>query len=121
MNPANYRLSKEVLQEMIDDDYRKKFHKFESAYDINIHGVSPADESQQIIDDLFTRLSEPLKKLYAEYLTTANKNCYKEKHISDSFTNLEQISLCKDLERQKLFGNFDRMVANHRDGARFKY
>ena len=43
MNPANYRLSKEVLQEMIDEDYKKRFHKFQTVYDTQVKGVSPAD------------------------------------------------------------------------------
>ena len=33
MNPASYKLSKEVLQEMLEDEYNKKFHKFETIYD----------------------------------------------------------------------------------------
>ena len=46
MNPANYRLSKEVLQDMLDDDYNKRFHKFETVYDRNVkQGLSPADQS----------------------------------------------------------------------------
>jgi hypothetical protein len=43
MNPANYRLSKEVLQEMIEEDYNKQFHQFESFYDKQVQGLSPAD------------------------------------------------------------------------------
>jgi hypothetical protein len=56
------------------------------------------------MDDFFVRLSEPLKKMQVTYLTNATKNCYKDKHIDDNFTNYEQIFLCKELERQKIFG-----------------
>ncbi len=45
MNPANYRLSKEVLQEMLDEDYKKKFHQFQTIYDKDVKGLSPADLS----------------------------------------------------------------------------
>ena len=45
MNPASYRLSKEVLQEMLEDEYNKKFHKFETVYDRQVTGMSPADLS----------------------------------------------------------------------------
>ena len=99
MNPANYKLSKEVLQEMLDDEYKKKFHRFSTIYDKETKGLSPADESQKWIDDFFNRLSGPLKKMYAEYLNNANNNCYPDRHISDSFTNLEKIAECKALER----------------------
>ena len=59
--------------------------------------------------------------MYVEYLSNAQKNCYKDKHISDDFTNLEQILLCKRLERQSIFGTFTKMLVNYRDGSRFKY
>ena len=121
MNPADYRLSKEVLQEMLDADYNQKFHQFESIYDREVKGLSPADVSQKWLDDFFVRLSEPLKKMQYEYLTQATKNCYKERHISDNFTNYEQIQQCKDLERSKIFAPFEKMLTNHRDSARFHY
>ena len=43
MNPSNYRLSKEVLQEMLDQEYRKRTHKFETVYDKNLNAMSPSD------------------------------------------------------------------------------
>ena len=89
MNPASYRLSKEVLQEMLDEEYNKQFHQFETIYDRHVKGQSPADLSQKWLDDLYIRLSDPLKKMQVDYLSAAAKNCYKEKHLSDSFTNLE--------------------------------
>jgi hypothetical protein len=46
MNPANYKLSREVLQEMLDGEYNKNFHKFETIYDREVQGKSPADISQ---------------------------------------------------------------------------
>ena len=46
MNPANYKLSREVLQEMLDGEYNKNFHKFETIYDREVQGKSPADVSQ---------------------------------------------------------------------------
>ena len=121
MNPATYKLSKEVLQEMLDDDYNKKFHQFETMYDRQVQGQSPADLSQKWMDDFFVRLSEPLKKMQAEYLTSATKSCYKEQHLSDSFTNYEQILQCKEAERAKVFGPFEKMYAHHRDSGRFRF
>lgn len=77
MNPANYRLSKEILQEMLDEDYDKKFHRNETYYDKYNPGLSPQDLSQKAIDDLFENLlSEPLKKMHAAYLKNATSNCY---------------------------------------------
>ena len=78
MNPANYRLSKEVLQEMLNQDQEKAFGKIDSMYGTDVQGLSPADTAQHWINDIFTRLSEPLKKMQVEYLTKAGKTCYKE-------------------------------------------
>jgi hypothetical protein len=121
MNPANYRLSKEVLQEMLEEDYNKRFHQFETIYDRQVQGQSPADLSQKYMDDFFVRLSEPLKKMQADYLTAAAKNCYKERHLQDGNVNWEQIALCKESERTKVFGGFEKMYAAHRDSGRFRF
>lgn len=96
MNPSSYRLSKEVLQDMLDDDYKKKFHKYDSMFGDEVQGPSPADVSQQHLDDFYNKNSGVLKKMQAAFLTNATKNCYPEKHLSDSFTNYEQIVLCKE-------------------------
>ena len=86
-----------------------------------MQGLSSADQSQKHLDDFMIKLSEPLKKMQIAYLTNATKNCYKEKHLSDSFTNYEQITLCKELERQKIFKNFETMLVKHRDTSQFRY
>ncbi len=68
MNPAQYSLSAEVLQEMLDQDYRKKFHQFETLYDRKLKGLSNSDMSQKLLDEFYDRLSEPLKKMQVDYL-----------------------------------------------------
>ena len=89
MNPANYRLSKEVLQEMLDHEHDQVAHRGHSIYGTDVQGLSPADMAQKMMDGFFDRLSEPLKKMQVDYLTRAGKNCYKAKHMSDDFTNFE--------------------------------
>ena len=121
MNPANYKLSREVLQEMLDTEYNKKFHQFETIYDREVKGMSPADASQKWIDDLYVRLSDPLKKMQAEYLQAAAKDCYKQKNLSESAPNYEQILICKEAERTKIFGKFESSMVNHRDSNRFRF
>ena len=121
MNPANYKLSREVLQEMLDTEYNKKFHQFETIYDREVKGMSPADASQKWIDDLYVRLSDPLKKMQAEYLQAAAKGCYRQKHLSESAPNYEQILICKEAERTKIFGKFESSMVNHRDSNRFRF
>jgi hypothetical protein len=83
---------------MIDEDYRKEFHPYVTTYDKYNDGLSLQDQSQKALDELYTvHLSEPLKKMQIDYLTSA-KACYKEKHLDDSMPNFEQIQLCKELE-----------------------
>ena len=106
---------------MLEDDYNKKFHQFETIYDRQVTGKSPADLSQKWMDDFFNRISEPLKKMQSEYLTSATKNCYKERHLQNGNTNYEQIVDCKEKEHRRIFGAFESMYAAHRDSGRFKF
>ena len=104
---------------MLDADHDKIYGKFNTFYKTQTQGLSPAELAQHYTDDLFTRLSDPLKKMQVDLLTRTGKNCYKAKHVDDNFTNLEQINLCKQMEWQKIFGKFARMQANHRDSEHF--
>ena len=40
-------------------------------------------------------------------LTASDENCYQDQHISDDFTNTEQINLCKAEQEQLIFGKFN--------------
>ncbi len=60
-----------------------------------------------------------MKKMQIEYLNNVTKNCYDEKHISDSFTNYEQILICKEREKHQVFGKFEKMYVAHRDSGKF--
>ena len=122
MNPANYRLSKEVLQDMINDDNEKMFNRFSSIYKENIKGQSPDEQSLHLIDELFSKhLSEPLKKMEVDYFKVINEKCYKEKHMSDAMPNYVKIDECKNLERQKIFSKFDKFVHQTRESSKFRY
>ena len=99
MNPANYKLSKEVLNDLIQRDRDNyKGGKYQSFFGTNVKMASPADRAQVAIDEVFHILSTPLKKMQRDYLNNVSKNCYPEKHVSDSFTNIPQINICKSQE-----------------------
>ena len=49
------------------------------------------------------------------YFESVGDKCYDAKHISDSFTNIEQINLCKQEQHDETFGQFDKMVKAYRD------
>ncbi|CDW79050.1 UNKNOWN [Stylonychia lemnae] len=122
MNPGSYRLSRQVLQQMIDQEYDELFNQNETIYNTQVQGQSYSQQSQRNIDELFTTtLSEPLKKMHASYLRSVAKNCYQEKHLDDHFPNLQQVELCRELERQKIMGKFEKYHALARDSSKFKY
>ena len=96
MNPANYRLSKEIIQEMIDEENRKENHPYESLHDRFEKGQSYYDLVDQALDELQNvYLSEPLKKVHTEMLQNVIKNCYQEKYMSEESPNIEKIMECR--------------------------
>ena len=113
-------LTKETLQGMLDEQYSAKFHRFERDQE-KIKGKSAADRSQDLHNDLYVQLSKPLKAVQAKLLRDISKNCYKEKHMAETFTNMEQINLCKALKKEKYMGQFNEKVHNVRDSTRFRY
>ena len=115
------QLTKNVLQSMLDEDYNKDFHRYERTYGSKVQGDSPADKSQRIHDQLFKDLAKPLKGMQAALLKDISKNCYKEKHMAPTFTNQEQIDICREQKRVKHFGKFMDELNGRRDSTRFHF
>ena len=106
---------------MLDEDHQKTFRNFETFYD-TVKGYSPIEKAQMNVNEIYTtHLSEPLKKLHAEYLNSVIKKCYPERHLSEDFPNLQQINLCRDLERQRVLGKFFSASDAIRDSSLFKF
>ena len=122
MNPSEYRLSREVLEDMAKDRSDKIFNRFETHFNSSILGESLGQKNMNLLYEIYQDgpVSTGLKKLHSEYLANANKNCYPDKHIDDSFTNAAKIKECRDLERQKLFGKFESHLHRVRDSSRFQ-
>ena len=59
--------------------------------------------------------------MYINYLETVGASCYQAKHISDDFTNEEQINLCKSEKYQEIFGQFNRDLKNYRESDILKF
>mmetsp|Transcript_26481 Transcript_26481/g.26364 ORF Transcript_26481/g.26364 Transcript_26481/m.26364 type:complete len:125 (+) Transcript_26481:8-382(+) len=98
-------LSPELLDAMRENDYRLKEDQTDTVYqDANL--TSPQDIVKGKLEELDHELSEPLKRIHSIWLARSAKNCYQEKHISDDFTNLEQIKLCKEKTKDNLIGSF---------------
>ena len=48
------------------------------------------------------------------------QGCYKEEHLSDTFTNTEQIDICKQEKYDEVFAKYDAMIMNHRESDQIK-
>ena len=107
LDPANYKLSPELLDEILANDYKKKNKYFKNFYDMTSHR-SPEEIAHQKLEALELTMSQPLKKMHLQYLTKVTKNCYQEKHLSEDFPNQEQIELCKKMTYDSIFGDFEQ-------------
>uniref|UniRef100_A0A7S3U989 Uncharacterized protein n=1 Tax=Strombidinopsis acuminata TaxID=141414 RepID=A0A7S3U989_9SPIT len=93
---------------------------FETMYDRQ-KGESPNDKSQKYHEDVFIRLSEPLKKMQSEYLAHVVQNCYQDRHMAADFTNVAQINQCKEQTHEKVAGQFFKDLAIHRESTKLVY
>ena len=120
LNPNNYKLSPELLDAMIQNDIDLKYHREQTSFQDN--GIkSPDDIVRDKLGYIDQVLSEPLKKLHSRWLTRSAKNCYQEKHISDESTNLEQIRHCREVQKDKVLGDFYENMHNRRKQDAYGY
>ena len=54
------------------------------------------------------------------YFEKVAEECYPDKWLSESFTNQEQIDLCKNERSEKIFGKLNKMVFNHRQSDQMR-
>jgi len=57
----------------------------------------------------------------AAMLTEVTSSCYKARWMEESFTNWEQINLCKSEIYDKYFGKLNDALHKHRDSTKFKF
>ena len=112
-------LTPELLDEMLENDFRTYVQPIKTVYD-ETNQKSPVRMLHEKINELPVLLSQPLKRMHSLYLSRSAK-CYSEKHISDEWTNLEQIKLCKAKVYDKLFGDYEEAVHTSRTRDLHKY
>ena len=73
MSASANSLPAAVMQEMIEDQYSKKFRRFESALDYMKNPISLAEQTKRLEMSIFEQrdVSNILKKLHSQYLTKA--------------------------------------------------
>lgn len=105
---------------MIDDSKKQK--AFATHYDGKYTSAkSPEDIANEKYEAIFDMLGAPLKRMEIDYAKKVEASCYKDKHMSDDAPNEEQVIVCKDRFREKIFGKFYNRLANVRESSTFKY
>ena len=113
LNPKNYKLSPELIDEMRKNDYKMKHQYFKTFYD-GTPRKSPQEITTEKLENIYINLSQPLKKMHAQYLSKVSQDCYPEKHLAEDFPNEEQVKLCKKMTHYKIFGQFEESLHNSR-------
>ena len=114
-NPRKYKLSPELLDQMIQHDYDKVYKQYKNQYDDFPNRRAPREQYRDLQNAVYDLLSSPLKLAHETILKNSLKKCYKDKHMDLENTNLEQIKLCKDIEHDKVLGKFYESLYKHRD------
>ena len=108
-----------AFQKMIDAEWDEKIF-YDTSYK-QMKGKSPNDMTQHWHNDLFVRLSAPLKNMHAEYLAQVVQNCYQDRHMAVDFTNVPQINQCKEQTHERVMGQFFKDVYAVRDSSKIVY
>lgn len=109
------------FQKLIDEETDKRDHRYASFYGELVKGQSPNDKIVSSVQDFYIACSAPFKKLEIATLNEQAKNCYPEKWMSESFSNAEQVTICKQEVHDKYFGKIEDEQNKWRDSSRFKY
>ena len=115
-------MPKHVAARMVQDYIKGDLKHLNTAFNGNNFksGESLSDQISNAIFSYSTDLSPALKKMKIEFLTRVGEHCYPDRHISDDFTNEEQIDLCKKDQYKKIFGEYERNLVNYRESDKIR-
>ena len=120
----SFNLPKAAAAKMVEEHELGDLAKLKNTYKGGFYkdGKSLNDKSALAQRELTNDLTAPLKRMKVEYLNRVNESCYEDRHISDDFTNEEQINVCKQEQFQAVFGTYTKNLMNHResDSIRFR-
>jgi hypothetical protein len=86
-----------------------------------VKGQSPQDKIAALYADFLVSQSKQLKHMREAVLEEQAASCYPEKWMSESFSNAEQVAICKQEAHDKVFGKFEAEVKATRQSSSFKY
>lgn len=108
------------FQKMLDDENADN-SRHANNYEEQMKGTPPEQEVLTLMKDVYVAASKPLKKMQMAVLKEQSETCYPDKWMSDSFSNAEQIELCKQEVYDKHWGPFDTKVDNLRESSHFRF
>ena len=115
-----FQFSPELLQAMVDADTKTNILNVKTFFE-GSNVKSPREILNDSLNEIYLMYSDQLKKMEAAALTRSAKNCYKDKWISDDWTNLEQINHCKNKVRDKILGDFEERLHNTRNENKYTF
>jgi hypothetical protein len=111
----------EYFQQLINEEYIRNNKQYQSVYGKNIASKSPHDRIQDLLFGFMDQHTVPFSKMMAHVLTEQAKECFPDKWMSESFSNKEQIQLCKHEVYDKTFGKFHHEENRIRDSSYFQF
>ena len=106
---------------MIDEAYKKEFNKYDSVYNSEMPGKSPADISFEKTNEIYAMLATPLKNMRAKAMRETAANCFKDKWMDDAVPNPHQVEICQKRVLNKHMGYFYENLTNMRESTRYRY
>ena len=121
---AGFNMPKNVAAKMVHDAFKGEMKSIQTVNEkFYSEGGTLRDQTNNAIKAFSDDMSTPLKRMKVAYLQAVVQDCYKPQHISDDFTNEEQIMLCKKDKHEQVFGEYLKTYRNHRqsDQVRLKH
>ena len=121
MSESGFNLPKEAASQMVSDFFLKESKGIKTVYNTYTSGSkSLREQSVDAICEFSNDISPAMKRMKVAYLESVQADCYQPRHISDSFTNVEQIALCKQEKHAEYFGTFQSNLMNYRDSDKIR-
>ena len=121
MSESGFNLPKQAAAQMVNDFFLKDSKNLKTVYNTYTTGSkSLREQSVDAIKEFSNDISPAMKRMKVDYLEKVQGECYQQKHISDNFTNVEQISLCKSEKHNEVFGTFETNLRNYRESDRIR-
>ena len=121
MSESGFNLPKHAASTMVSDFFNKDAKGLKTVYNTYVaDSKSLREQSVDAVTEFSNDISPAMKRMKVAYLESVQNECYQNKHISDNFTNIEQISLCKSEKHQEVFGTFENNLRNYRDSDKIR-